>query len=120
MFNQGDRFWARPVTRSPKLARRGFLMGACLVSFLGAIPASDAAGSDAFRFLTQASFGPTAGELDRVQTLGIPAYLEDQFNQPQSGYPDAQYTYLSLKTSADCNNKDPSGANYPASAPQAV
>jgi uncharacterized protein (DUF1800 family) len=95
-------------------------MAACLVSFFGAIPASDAAGSDAFRFLTQASFGPTASELDRVQTLGIPAYLEDQFNQPQSGYPDAQYTYLSLKTSADCNNKDPSGANYPASAPQAI
>src|SRR5947209_8553491 len=75
---------------------------------------------DAFRFLTQASFGPNATELGRVQALGIPAYLEDQFTQPASAYPDAQYTYLSLKTSVDCNNRDPNGNAYPASAPQAI
>jgi uncharacterized protein (DUF1800 family) len=79
-----------------------------------------AATTDAFRFLTQASFGPTAAELARVQALGIPAYLEDQFTQPASGYPDSQYTYLSLKTTVDCNNRDPSGNAYPASAPQAI
>ena len=76
--------------------------------------------TDGFRFLTQASFGPTASELSRVQTLGVAAYLEDQFAQPQSGYPDAQYSYLSLRVSVDCNNKDPNGVAYPASAPQAI
>ena len=76
--------------------------------------------TDAFRFLTQASFGPTAAELARVQAMGIPAYLEDQFAQPESGYPDSQYTYLSLKTTVDCNNRDPAGNTYPATAPQAI
>ncbi len=109
--------------RFPKPARSGFFIAACVLSFFAGMAAGSGdavAGTDAFRFLTQASFGPVASELDRVQATGIPAYLEDQFNQPQSGYPDSQYTYLSLKTSADCNNKDPSGAPYPASAPQAI
>jgi uncharacterized protein (DUF1800 family) len=83
------------------------------------LPAS-VASADAFRFLTQASFGPTQAELARVQSLGVAAYLEDQFTKPSSGYPDSQYTYLSLKTSASCNNKDPSGNAYPPSAPQAI
>jgi uncharacterized protein (DUF1800 family) len=127
MFNCGGRSWSGAVVRFPTQARRSLLLVAGLVLFLGAVPnrgnqlaAAEAASLDAFRFLTQASFGPIGSELDRVQTLGIPAYLEDQFNQPQSGYPDSQYTYLSLKTSADCNNKDPSGVAYPASAPQAI
>ena len=76
--------------------------------------------ADAFRLLTQASFGPTLRDLNRVQAMGIPAYLENQFAQPVSGYPDSQYTYLSTRLSADCNNKDPSGNAYPASAPQAI
>jgi uncharacterized protein (DUF1800 family) len=80
----------------------------------------NATAGDAFRFLTQASFGPSAGDLSRVQSLGIPGYLEDQLTQPSSGYPDSQYTYLCLRTSADCNNKDPTGKAYPASAPQAI
>lgn len=82
--------------------------------------ATKAQGTDAFRFLTQASFGPTSAEVARVQAQGIAAYLEDQFGQPQSGYPDSQYTYLSVKTSVDCNNRDPNGMAYPASAPQAI
>jgi uncharacterized protein (DUF1800 family) len=75
---------------------------------------------DAFRLLSQASFGATSGELARAQSLGAAAYIDDQFSQPISGYPDARYTYLSLRTSADCNNRDPSGVAYPASAPQAI
>jgi len=127
MFNLGGLHRSRSNAQTQKRVGRRFLIDSSLVGFLGGIPASSGeqqlalpSGPDAFRFLTQASFGPTAGELDRVQTLGIPAYLEDQFTQPQSGYPDSQYTYLSLKTSADCNNKDPSGVTYPASAPQAI
>jgi uncharacterized protein (DUF1800 family) len=113
----------------PNPARRILCVAALLV--LGFISISSSSGQgvtaplnatagDAFRFLTQASFGPSAGDLARVQSLGIRGYLEDQLTQPSSGYPDSQYTYLSLRTSADCNNKDPSGKAYPASAPQAI
>jgi uncharacterized protein (DUF1800 family) len=125
MQNHGGRSHLGAFVRFPTQARRSLILFAFVASLLGTATtgtgiAVAASGLDAFRFLTQASFGPTAGELDRVQALGIAAYLEDQFSQPQSGYPDSQYTYLSLKTSADCNNKDPSGVAYPASAPQAI
>ena len=113
----------------PTPGRRVLCVAALLVSGFISISSSsgqgvfgplDATAGDAFRFLTQASFGPSAGDLARVQSLGIRGYLEDQLTQPSSGYPDSQYTYLSLRTSADCNNKDPSGKAYPASAPQAI
>lgn len=39
---------------------------------------------DASRFLTQASFGPTLTEIDRVVQLGYNGWLDDQFNQPAS------------------------------------
>src|SRR5438067_543230 len=81
---------------------------------LGNVEAKAATAADGFRFLTQASFGPTAAELARIQTMGVEAYLEDQFTAPASGYPDSQYTYLSLKVSDSCNNKDPLGNAYPA------
>lgn len=76
--------------------------------------------AEAFRFLGQASFGPTLADAALVQSRGIAAYLEGQFTQPISFYPDAQYTYFGLRATPDCNNKDPSGNNYPASAPQAI
>ena len=76
--------------------------------------------AEAFRFLAQSSFGPTPSEVAAVRARGIAAYLEDQFTQPLSFYPDAQYTYFGLRATPDCNNKDPAGNNYPASAPQAI
>jgi uncharacterized protein (DUF1800 family) len=39
------------------------------------------------RFLEQATFGPTSSEVARVESLGFRAYLNEQFNAPQSGYP---------------------------------
>lgn len=48
---------------------------------------SFAAGPDAVRFLEQATWGPTDSELARVRSLGYAAWLNDQFNQPDSGYP---------------------------------
>ena len=55
--------------------------------------------TDGFRFLQQTSFGPEASALDRIKAIGVPAFLEDQFAQPVSGYPDADYNYLSLDES---------------------
>jgi uncharacterized protein (DUF1800 family) len=59
--------------------------------------------SDAFRFLQQATFGATPSTLARVKAIGVPAYLEEQFGQPASGYPDAEYNYLSLDESDSCS-----------------
>lgn len=42
----------------------------------GMMPASDA---DAFRFLTQASFGPTADDVARVKAIGYDNWIDEQF-----------------------------------------
>ncbi len=69
--------------------------------------------SDAFRFLQQASFGPTPATLARVAAVGVPNYLEEQFGQAISGYPDAAYNYLSLDESDACSFSAPrQGAAY--------
>ena len=59
--------------------------------------------SDAWRLLQQATFGPVPAELARAQALGPAAWIDDQFAQPSSGYPDAEYPYLSLDESAACS-----------------
>jgi uncharacterized protein (DUF1800 family) len=38
--------------------------------------------SEASRFLTQASFGPTEAEIDRVMALGYSGWIDDQFAKP--------------------------------------
>jgi len=48
--------------------------------------------SDAARFLTQATFGPTIPEIDRLQAIGYDAWLNEQYAAPTSsfiGYLDA-------------------------------
>ena len=52
---------------------------------------SDAKKSDAIRFLTQATFGPTDALVDQVLQIGIPAFLEQQLNAPTSSYPALPY-----------------------------
>ena len=42
---------------------------------------------DAARFLTHASFGPTATELTKAVTLGFSAYIDDQFTKPATTFP---------------------------------
>jgi len=44
-------------------------------------PASRA---EAARFLTQATFGPTDAEIDRVMTVGYSAWIDEQFAKPAS------------------------------------
>ena len=70
-------------------------------------PPPPSAAQDIYRLLNQATFGFTQAEAARVNGMGIPAWIDDQFTQPMSGYPDASYTYLSLVTSANCTNQDP-------------
>lgn len=42
--------------------------------------------SEAARFLTQATFGPTPAEIDRVMALGYRGWIEDQFARPASSH----------------------------------
>jgi len=42
--------------------------------------------SEAARFLTQATFGPTSAEIDRVMALGYRGWIEDQFARPASSH----------------------------------
>jgi uncharacterized protein (DUF1800 family) len=44
--------------------------------------------ADATRLLRQASFGPTDAEADRVASMGVGAWLDEQFALPVSRYPD--------------------------------
>ena len=39
--------------------------------------------SEAARFLTQASFGPTDADVDRVMALGYSGWIDEQFTKPQ-------------------------------------
>jgi len=73
----------------------------------GAPPPPPTASVDIYRLLNQATFGFTQAEAARVQSMGIPAWVDDQFAQPLSGYPDANYTILSLVTTPACTNVDP-------------
>jgi uncharacterized protein (DUF1800 family) len=73
----------------------------------GAPPPPPTASVDIYRLLNQATFGFTQAEAARVQSMGIPAWVDDQFTQPLSGYPDTNYTILSLVTTPTCTNVDP-------------
>ena len=46
-----------------------------------------AAGPDAVRFLEQATWGPTNSDLQHLRSVGMQAYLNEQFNATDSGYP---------------------------------
>ena len=51
----------------------------------------------AARFLEQVSWGPDPSSIARVQQLGFAAYLDEQFAQPPSRYPDYPVTVTTLK-----------------------
>lgn len=50
---------------------------------LGVATASQSA-PDAARFLTQATFGPTPAEIERVKSMSYSAWMDEQFAKPQS------------------------------------
>jgi len=61
------------------------LAGAAGAGFGARQPAS-AARIDAARFLQQATFGPTAAEIDRAAAMGYDAWITDQFAKPASSH----------------------------------
>ena len=52
------------------------------------VPASGPVPADVWRLLQQATFGPTHAEAQRVQSMGVSGWIDDQFAKPMSGYPD--------------------------------
>jgi len=90
--DEGIAFHAYPVTGVAPLAPSAF---------------------DAFRLLNQASFGPTPESMARVRALGPTQWVEEQFAQPVSAYPDTKYTHLSLDESPTCTfNSDHQSEEY--------
>ena len=75
---------------------------------------------DIWRLLNQATFGASQAEAARVVSMGIGPWIDNQFLQPISGYPDTKYNIISLKTTPTCTTTDPTGKNYPADSPQAI
>lgn len=77
-------------------------------SYLG--PATDA---DTVRFLEQASWGPTAAEVQRVKAIGFIAYLNEQFSLPVSNpskgsnYPDLTFPLDDQATACPTTSADP-------------
>jgi uncharacterized protein (DUF1800 family) len=49
----------------------------------------------AARFLAQATFGPIAAEIDNVAAIGASAWIEAQFNKPQTKHLPAVHAYMS-------------------------
>jgi len=84
------------------------------------VPPSGPVSADIWRLLQQATFGPTYAEAQRVQSLGVAAWIDDQFTQPVSGYPDTKYNKIQLKTTPDCTTTDPNNVAYPADHPYAM
>ena len=67
----------------------------------GVVMCAPSSNKDLYRFLEQASFGPTESTLARVAEIGINAYLNEQFNTPMSGY--ADYGFYSAQAPDDCD-----------------
>jgi uncharacterized protein (DUF1800 family) len=74
-----------------------------------------------WRLLNQATFGASQSEAANVKSLGISNWIDNQFLQPVSGYPDTKYNVISLKSIPSvCTTTDPAGKGYPADSPQAI
>ena len=76
--------------------------------------------ADIYRLLNQGTFGFSQTEAARVSQMGITAWVNDQFTQPMSGYPDAVFNVLQLAQTVNCGQKDANGVNYPNTAPQFI
>lgn len=55
-------------------------------------PAPRLTAAEASRFLDQAAFGPTPAEVERVQCLGLSAYIDEQLAATASDYPSPETT----------------------------
>ncbi len=71
-------------------------------------PAPPLASADAARLLEQATFGVTASDLAHVQSVGIDAYINEQFAYPPTQY--TGFTYTPHTAPATCKSD---GSNPP-------
>lgn len=78
--------------------------------------ASSAETSDAYRLLQQATFGATEAQANRIQSIGITAWVDEQLAMPKSSYPQLPYvTYISPTNCTNDNTKpatDPQNICY--------
>lgn len=58
-----------------------------------ALPTGQPTASEASRLLTQATWGPTTAEIERVRSLGYESWIEDQFNKTSASYLQAVREY---------------------------
>ena len=66
---------------------------------------ADPAHTEAARFLTQASFGPKAASLDRVKTIGVAAWIDEQFTRQAA-------SHLTYVDAAKARRIDAMGKSY--------
>jgi uncharacterized protein (DUF1800 family) len=91
-----------------------------VVAISGAPPVAST-DANIWRLLNQATFGASQAEAAKVKSMGIGPWIDNQFLQPMSGYPNTKYNVISLKTIPSvCTTTDPAGKNYPANSPQAI
>jgi len=76
--------------------------------------------ANVWRLLNQATFGASQGEAAKVVSMGVGNWIDNQFLQPVSGYPDTKYNVISLKSTPTCTTTDPQNKSYPADSPQAI
>jgi len=69
-----------------------------------ALPSTPHTQADAARFLTQATFGPTEAEINRVVAMGYEAWIEEQFQKPQSKLLD--YVLARQEQGEEANNEN--------------
>jgi uncharacterized protein (DUF1800 family) len=65
------------------------------------VPASR---SEAARFLTQATFGPTDADVDRVMSIGYGAWVDEQFAKPQASHRATWEAADAVVKAANANN----------------
>ena len=68
-------------------------------------PVANAAHTEAARFLTQATFGPRTASLDKVKTIGIAAWIDEQLGKPAA----SQMDYINA---AKARRVNPMGKSY--------
>lgn len=75
---------------------------------------SQDAEADIVRFLKQATFGPSDALVERVKTIGINRYLEEQFDMVPSRYPEMAFTPNTRPDTCvnPANNTPDNGTNY--------
>jgi hypothetical protein len=62
--------------------------------------------SDRFRFLQQATFGPTDALDSRIRRIGLRTWLNEQFDAPYPTYPYPNVPFKPANGSADCNGTE--------------